>query len=181
MGSTNRNEGLASSGVSVIVRRVWRRKQSIEDRAFGALNRRVDRRVTVSVGSAFLIWSMGAITVDVHVRSDFYDVVAQMLPVLLLVGAVNGRYFQGLNAKEPFDRFFLRGFWVGGVVGEVAALVVVARGHDSIVLRGCVIYGLLLCGIIATVYALEGPARAHPRPPGPPVGVADEQATLHKQ
>jgi peptidoglycan/LPS O-acetylase OafA/YrhL len=174
MAPTEEHEAHASSGVAVIVRRVWRRKRLIEDRAFRALNRRVDRRVTVSVGSALLIWSIGAVTVQVHVRTDFYDVVAQMLPVLLLVGAVNGRYFQGLNAKEPFDRFFLRGFWVGAVIGEVAALVVIARGHDSILLRGCVIYGLLLCGIIATVYALEGPARTHPRRPNPPVDVTDE-------
>jgi hypothetical protein len=176
MSPTERNEGHVSSGLPAIVLRLWRHKQLIEDRFFGALNRRVDRRVSVSAGSALLIWSMGAITVQVHVRSDFYDVVAQMLPVLLLVGAVNGRYFRDLNAKEAFDRFFLRGFWVGGVVGEVAALVVVARGHDSILLRGCVIYGLLLCGIIATVYALDGPARPHPRRPDASSGTAEEPA-----
>ena len=125
-----------------------------------------------------LIWSFGAITVQVHVRNDFYDIVAQILPVLLLVGAVNGGYFRALNAKESFDRFFLRGFWVGGVVGELAALVVVARGHDSILLRGCVIYGLLLCGIIATVYALEGPAQPHSSSPDRPTGAAEEPAGL---
>jgi len=37
-------------------------------------------------------------TVYVHVRRGFYDVVAQMLPVLLLVGGVNGRYFRDLTA-----------------------------------------------------------------------------------
>jgi hypothetical protein len=174
MSPTERNEGPASFRVPMIARRVWRQKGLIEARFYGALNRRVDRRVTVSVGSALLIWGMGAATALVHVRNDFYSVVAQMLPVLLLVGAVNGRYFQGLDAKEPFARFFLRGFWIGGVVGEVAALVVVARGHDSILLRGCVIYGLLLCGMIATVYALDGPARRHPYPPSPPVGVVEE-------
>jgi hypothetical protein len=96
-----------------------------------------------------------------------------MLPVLLLVGAVNGGYFQGLDAKEPFASFFLRGFWIGGVVGEVAALVVVARGHDSILLRGCVIYGLLLCGTIATVYALDGPARPRPHHHDPSAGAIE--------
>jgi hypothetical protein len=158
----------------MIARRVWRQKELIEARFFGALNSRVDRRVTVSVGSVLLIWGMGAITARVHVRSSFYDIVAQILPVLLLVGAVNGRYFQGLDAKEPFARFFLRGFWIGGMVGEVAALVVVARGHDSILLRGCVIYGLLLCGMIATVYALDGPARPHAPLPTRSAGVAEE-------
>jgi len=123
-----------------------------------------------------LILGAGVSTVHVHMRGDFYVVVAQMLPVLLLVGAVNGRYFQGLDAKESFARFFLRGFWIGGVIGEVAALVVVARGHDSILLRGCVIYGLLLCGIIATVYALDGPARPHTHPPDPPTSAAEEPA-----
>jgi hypothetical protein len=174
MSPAERNQDPASFRVPTIVRRVWRQKELIEARFFGALNRRVDRRVTLSIASALLILGAGMSTATVHVRRDFYDVVAQMLPVLLLVGAVNGRYFQGLDAKEPFARFFLRGFWIGGVVGEVAALVVVARGHDSILLRGCVIYGLLLCGMIATVYALDGPACPYPHPPNPPVGVVEE-------
>jgi peptidoglycan/LPS O-acetylase OafA/YrhL len=148
----------------------------MEDRAFGALNRRVDRRVTLSVASALLILGAGISTVPVHVRRDFYDVVAQMLPVLLLVGAVNGRYFRALNAKGPFDRFFLRGLWVGGLIGEVAALIVIARGHDSTLLRGCVIYGLLLCGTIATVYALDGPARPHPHHRDPSTSATEESA-----
>lgn len=174
MSPAERNQDAASFRVPRSVRRVWRQKGLIEARFFDALNRRLDRRVTVSIASALVILGAGMSTAPVHVRRDFYDVVAQMLPVLLLVGAVNGRYFQGLDAKEPFARFFLRGFWIGGVVGEVAALVVVARGHDSILLRGCVIYGLLLCGMIATVYALDGPARPHAPPPTRSAGVVEE-------
>jgi hypothetical protein len=89
MGPKEENGGRTSFRVLVIVRRVWRHKRLIEARFFGALNRRVDRRVTVSIGSALLIFGAGMSTIHVHVRLDFYDVVAQMLPVLLLVGAVN--------------------------------------------------------------------------------------------
>ncbi|HXP99008.1 MAG TPA: hypothetical protein VN845_02965 [Solirubrobacteraceae bacterium] len=172
-----KNGGLAAYRVPAIARRVWRHIRLIEARAFDTWNRRVDRRVSLTIGSALLVCGAGMATVHVHVRHDFYDVVAQMLPVLMLVGAVNGRYFRDLDARETFDRFLLRGFWVGGLVGEVAALVFVARGHDSILLRGSVIYGLFLCGIIANVYALQGPARAHPRSPETSAGSAESRVT----
>src|ERR1700728_604591 len=172
-----KNGGLAAYRVPAIARRVWRHIRLIEARAFDTWNRRVDRRVSLTIGSALLVCGAGMATVHVHVRHDFYDVVAQMLPVMMLVGAVYGSYFRYLDARETFDRFLLRGFWVGGLVGEVAALVFVARGHDSILLRGSVIYGLFLCGIIANVYALQGPARAHPRSPETSAGSAESRVT----
>lgn len=170
-----KGNGLAAHRVALVAQRAWQSVRAVEGRSFDAWNKRVDRRVSLVIGSALLVCGAGMTTVHVHVRHDFYDVVAQILPILMLVGAVNGGYFRDLDAREPFDRFLLRGFWVGGLVGEAAALVVVARGHDSILLRGSVIYGIFLCGVIANVYALHGPARPHARPPDATAEGADSR------
>jgi hypothetical protein len=104
-------------------------------------------------------YGIGAITRSIHTRIEFYAVVVQLMPVLMLVAAVNGRYFRERDDAPPFDRFLIRGFWVVGLVGIAAALAVVARGRDSVLLRGAVIYSLALIGVLVTVYAIHGPAR----------------------
>jgi hypothetical protein len=136
-----------------------RRAVVLEERAFGFWNGHVDRRISVTVGSALIVYGIGAMTRSVHTRIEFYAVVAQLMPVLMLVAAVNGRYFRERDDAPSFDRFLIRGFWVIGLVGITAALAVVARGRDSVLLRGSVIYALALIGVLATVYAIHGPAR----------------------
>jgi hypothetical protein len=89
----------------------------------------------------------------------FYSMVAQMLPVLLLVAAVEGGYFRERDGEESFNRFVIRAFWFGGLLGIAASLAVVARDSDSVLLRGVVLYSLGLVGIFVSVYALHGPAR----------------------
>jgi hypothetical protein len=142
-----------------LVRLFWQRFRAAERRAFDSWNRRLDRRVSLTIGSALVVLGAGLATKPVHTRGEFYSVVAQMIPVLMLVAAVNGRYFRERRDASSFDRFLIRGFWVVGLIGEAAALVVVARGHDSVILRGLVIYALLLVGVLLTIYAIHGPAR----------------------
>jgi hypothetical protein len=148
-----------SSGVRHWPQRSYLRFRAMERRVSATLNRRVDRRVSVSAGSVLVVMGVGMTTDSVHPRIEFYSVVAQMLPILLLVAAVDGRYFRERGDAPPFDRFLVRGFWVVGLVGIGAALAVVARGHDSVILRGLVIYALVLVGVLVTVYAIHGPAR----------------------
>jgi peptidoglycan/LPS O-acetylase OafA/YrhL len=141
------------------VRSAWRRLRSAQRRSGAAFDRLVDRRLSVALGSALIVVGIGQTTGPLHTRIEFYTVVAQLMPVLMLVAAVNGRYFREREAP-PFDRFLIRGFWVVGLLGIGAALVVVARGHDSVILRGLVIYALALIGVLVTVYAIHGPAEA---------------------
>jgi len=133
--------------------------RSIEQRVFDAWNRRVDQRISLAIGSVLIVLGIGSVTKPVHTRVEFYAVVAQILPVLMLVAAVDGRYFRERDNAPPLDRFLIRGFWVIGLIGLGAALAVVARGHDSVMLRGLVIYALMLVGALVTGYAICGPAR----------------------
>jgi hypothetical protein len=131
-----------------------------QDRVFSAWSSRVDSRVTLLVGASMMTVGLGLATSGLHVRLGFYEVLAQVLPVLLLVVVVEGRYFRGLEQREPLDRFVLRGFLFVPLLGEVAALGCVAVGHDSLWLRGASILGLGVVVLMLVVYASDGPARS---------------------
>ncbi len=75
-----------------------------------------------------------------------------------LTGSVNGRYFRTVGDRPLFLRFFTKGLWVAPLVAEAAALIVLAQGADSLVLRGLMPSGILLAGAIITTYAIYGPA-----------------------
>jgi len=155
--------------VAASVKRLWGTLLAVESRTVTALNRWVDQRISLGVGSALVIIGLGEVTEPVHVRPGFYGTVAQIIPVLMLVAAVEGRYFRERKDDPPLDRFIQRGFWYVGLIGIAASLAVIARGSDSVLLRGAVIYSLLLIGVLVSVYAIYGPAR---RPEGAP---PDEQ------
>jgi hypothetical protein len=160
-------------------RQAWRWLRTSEARLFDVWNRCVDRRISLSVGSALIVVGIGLVTKPLHTRLEFYVVVAQLMPVLMLVAAVNGRYFRERESADAFDRFLIRGFWVVGLLGIGAALVVVARGHDSVILRGLVVYGLALIGVMVTIYAIHGPAVEAPAESTPPPG--DQEASAAAQ
>lgn len=140
-------------------KRLWRSVLAIESRLTAALSRRVDQRISLVLGSLLLIVGIGEVTEPVHVRVGFYGTVAQIIPVLMLVAAVEGRYFRERKGDPPLDRFIQRGFWYAGLIGIGASLAVIAQGGDSVLLRGAVIYSLALIGVLVTVYAIHGPAR----------------------
>jgi hypothetical protein len=145
--------------VTAAAKRLWRSLLAFESRTVAALNRRVDQRISLVVGSALVVIGFGDVTEPIHVRVGFYGTVAQIIPVLMLVAAVEGRYFRERDGDPPLDRFIQRGFWYAGLVGIAASLTVIARGSDSVVLRGAVIYSLALIGVLVSVYAIYGPAR----------------------
>jgi hypothetical protein len=132
--------------------------RALGSRTATAINNRVDRRFSLLVGSALIVVGLGNATESVQVRSGFYASVAQILPVLMLVAAVEGRYFRERKQDEPFDRFVQRGLWFAGLIGISASLAVLARGTDSVLLRGAVIYSAALVGVVVSVYAIYGPA-----------------------
>lgn len=137
---------------------VIHRARQLEDRFFAAWNSRVDRRISLTIGAVLLILAIGSLTAKVHIRLAFYAVLAQVLPVLLLAVVVEGRYFRRLDRREPFDRFLLRGLLYMPVVGEAAALICVAQGHDSELLRGTVLFALGVTIMLLLLYASYGPA-----------------------
>jgi peptidoglycan/LPS O-acetylase OafA/YrhL len=127
--------------------------------------------VSLVVGSTLIIVGIGEVTEPIHVRIGFYATAAQIIPVLMLVAAVEGRYFRERKGDPPLDRFIRRGFWYAGLLGIAASLAVIARGDDSVLLRGAVIYSLALIGVLVSVYAIYGPASgAGQDPPGPEPG-----------
>ena len=130
----------------------------LANRFFAAWNARIDERISLTVGAALLILGIGGLTARVHVKLAFYAVLAQVLPILLLAVVVEERYFRSLDLRESFDRFFLRGLLYMPVLSEAAALICVARGHDSELLRGTVLFALGVTVMLLLLYASYGPA-----------------------
>jgi hypothetical protein len=137
---------------------VIHRARQLEDRFFAAWNSRVDRRISLTIGAVLMILGLGDLTARMHIKLAFYAVLAQVLPILLLAVVVEGRYFRGLDHRESFDRFLLRGLLYMPVLGEGAALICVAQGHDSELLRGAVLFALGVTIMLLLLYASYGPA-----------------------
>jgi hypothetical protein len=102
------------------------------------------------------------------------------LPVLLLAVVVEGRYFRGLDHRESFDRFLLRGLLYMPVLGEAAALVCVAQGHDSELLRGTVLFALGVTVMLLLLYASYGPASDRSRKTSVIVATVDQVKAANK-
>jgi hypothetical protein len=110
------------------------------------------------VGTTLLVLGLGDLTAKMHVRLGFYSAVAQVLPVLLLAVVVEGRYFRRLDQRESFDRFILRGLLFIPLLGEGASLACIAQGHDTVWLRGTVLFALGVVVLLIVLYASYGPA-----------------------
>jgi peptidoglycan/LPS O-acetylase OafA/YrhL len=117
----------------------------------------IGRRAALLAGSACLLY--GAALTAGPLPHDFYVSVAQVLPVLLLVGVIEGRYFNRVNRREPFDRFVLKGMLLVLFAGEVAALASLAHDGDQVLLRGLVLLAIACAGLVLWIYAVAGPAR----------------------
>lgn len=131
--------------------------RQFEARLADVLQRTFGRRALLTVGALLLAVSLGASTSRIHVKPIFYATVAQVLPVLLLVAVVEGRYFRHLDRRESFDRFFLKGLLLTPIIGETAALVCVALGHDNLALRGFTLLAFVATGTLLFAYATVGP------------------------
>jgi hypothetical protein len=148
------------TGVALRVRRAWTAARRAEAKAFEKWNGRVDRRISLVVGSLLMIWGIGEATSRLHMRVGFYTVLAQVLPVLILAVVVDGRYFRGVRRRPAFDRFFLRGLLLFPAIAEVGALAAVAAGRDTTLLRGVTLFGCGVTLLLLFVLAVDGPATA---------------------
>jgi hypothetical protein len=157
------NSGSYHSRLAVIppakfVKKAIHHAAQLESRSFAAWNARVDRRISLTVGAALMVLGLGDLTSKVHIKLAIYAVLAQVLPILLLAVVVEGRYFRGLDRRESFDRFLLRGLLYMPMLGEAAALVCVAQGRDSELLRGTALFALGVTVMLLLLYASYGPA-----------------------
>jgi hypothetical protein len=107
-----------------------------------------------------LIVIVGAATEPLHVRQEFYAIVAQVLPVFLLVVAVEGRFFFERPVYGPFRRYLGNQTLVLALLGEVFALIAVARGTATAMERGGVLIALGILGFQFMTFASFGPAAA---------------------
>lgn len=122
-----------------------------------ALQRTFGRRILLAAGALLLALGLGLSTSRIHFKLIFYATLAQVLPVLLLVAVVEGRYFRHLDSRESFDRFFLKGLLFIPMLGEATALACLALGHDDLLLRGVTLLALVATGTLLFSYASLGP------------------------
>jgi len=127
-------------------------------RAERVWHQRIDRRFTLTLGGLLLTLGAGEMSQSWHLKAAFYVSVAQLVPILLLVGVVEGRYYRRLTVRTAFDRFLLRSVLLVPLTAEVAALACVGSGHDTTILRGLVLFGLGLSAMTLLIYAFHGPA-----------------------
>ncbi len=111
--------------------------------------------VVLTLGVASFAWVLRASSFSI----GFYQAVAQVIPVLLLVAVVHGGYFHGLSRRPRADRPMLRALFAIPLVAEGCALWALALGGDTLLLRAGVLAGLIVLLSLFIVFALEGPIR----------------------
>ena len=104
--------------------------------------------------------AIGRSAQHLHIEQGFYAVVAQVLPVFLLIVAVEGRFFRGHTRRSHTAAVTTEMLLYLAMMGEAFALAAVARGHDSELLRGGVLTALLVVGLTFIVIAVDGPVKA---------------------
>jgi hypothetical protein len=115
------------------------------------------KQASVVVGTVLLALAIGLATRSWSIEPGFYDAVAQVIPILLLVAAVEGRFFVDRPARPAFSAFLVRWFLVLPLFAEGAALTAIARGSDDVLLRGTVFAGALLSVSLFLAFAFDGP------------------------
>ncbi len=100
---------------------------------------------------------IGVASRPLDIRQDFYAVVAQVLPVFLLVIAVEGRFFRDRPQHSAARRLLAEQLLVLMLLAECFALATVAHGSASVPLRGGVLAGLVLALLTFAVLASDGP------------------------
>lgn len=110
---------------------------------------------------AIVMTVVGVVSRPLHIRQDFYAVVAQVLPVFLLVVAVQGRLFVTRPHHGVLRRTLTEQLLVVALLGEIFALAAVARGSASTTLRGGVLTALAIVGLMFGPVALDGPREPH--------------------
>jgi RsiW-degrading membrane proteinase PrsW (M82 family) len=121
---------------------------------------RLLRHFAVLCTFAIVIAVIGEASRSLHIRQEFYGVVAQVLPVFLLVIAVEGRFFAERPQHGPLRRLIVEYLLVVALLGEFSALIAVAQGSATDTVRGGVLTGLLLVALLFGAMALIDPLEA---------------------
>lgn len=130
---------------------------------------RVLRFLGVVAAIAVVISVVGISSRPLHVRQDFYAVVAQVLPVFLLVLAFEARLFVERPHHGPILRSVLEQILTVTLLGEIFALIAVAHGSASDAVRGGVLTSLLLVLLLFGAVASSAPgARSSEDAEAPP-------------
>lgn len=123
----------------------------------------MDRRISLTVGAILIVVGLGDATAWTRPHLAFYGTLAQVLPILVLAMIVEGRYFRGLERRESFARFLLKSLLYVPLIGEAAALICLARGQDTALLRGVALFALFVSVTLLILYASDGPATGRSR------------------
>jgi hypothetical protein len=116
------------------------------------------KQASVVLATVLLALATGLATRSWSIKPGFYDAIAQVIPILLLVAVVEGRFFVDRPARPPFSAFMVRWFLVMPLFAEGAALTAIARGSDDALLRGTVFAGAVLSVSLFLVFAFDGPS-----------------------
>jgi hypothetical protein len=135
-----------------------RHLSALVDRFVAAWSRRVNIRVTVCGVVLLAIVALGYASVSLHIKPAFYEVSAEVLPIMLLAIIVESRYFRGVEDRDRTGRVVLKAFFVVPILGELATLVCVATGRDDMIARGTVFEAYLVTLALLWAFASDGPA-----------------------
>ena len=116
------------------------------------------KQASVVLGTFLAVMGIGLATRPWPIEPEFYEAAAQVIPILLLVAAVEGRFFLDRPACPAFYAFLMRWFLIVPLFAEGAALTAIARGDDDALLRGTVFAGALLGVSLFLAFACDGPA-----------------------
>jgi hypothetical protein len=122
----------------------------------------VSRAVKLLVALIGLVVGFGMVSRDLAFAVPFYEAVAQVIPLFLLVAVVEGGFFRDRPRTSDFDQRVRRTLLLLVLAGEAIALTVIARGDDTMMLRGAVITALIFAASLFIAYAFDGPAHRHP-------------------
>jgi hypothetical protein len=109
-------------------------------------------------GFGLLAVGLGQMTDHLEIRLDAYSLLAQVLPILLLASALEGGYFRKRPNAPPFDRYLPQVLLAIPLLAELAALTIVAQGHDTNLLRGTTLLGSAISAMLLIILAQHGPA-----------------------
>ena len=87
--------------------------------------------------------------------TQFYEVAAQIIPILLLAAAIDKPAFRG-NEGTSFVQAAIGTILTMIVVGEIAALSVIAGAANTFETSSLTIFGLAAAGIVVLALAITG-------------------------
>jgi hypothetical protein len=103
----------------------------------------------------FFVWIYGAN--EVVVRDKYFELAAQVIPVLLLAAALERHYFDVGNRSDSLTKVYNIIVLIWLVAGEAAAMVVVMNGTVTAVAFGLTTNALCIAAMLVILLAVGGP------------------------